>query len=273
VTPRVSRAVRRTVFGRDPVAYDRARLAYPPQLYAILQGRCGLRRGAAVFEIGPGTGIATRQLLKLGAGPLTLIEADRRLVRFLKSSFGSRLRSIRVIPKPFERATLDEEAYDLGVAASSFHWLPRRQALRKVARALRSGGWWAAWNNHHGDPSRPGPFARELDALYQELGGGRRSFGPRRTPEALDAAERTRRLGDLASVGRFDRIARDELRWKVTLTTPRVQALWATFSDVLTLPARERRWFLEGLGRLVDDRFGGAVTIPMLTPLYTARRL
>ena len=58
-------------------------------MFEILASRCGLRPGAAVFEIGPGTGIATRELLRLGADPLTVVEPDRRLVGFLLRSISA----------------------------------------------------------------------------------------------------------------------------------------------------------------------------------------
>jgi SAM-dependent methyltransferase len=261
--------VQKRVFGRNPEAYDRARLTYPKEVYAVLTTRCGLRPGTAVFEIGPGTGKATRELLKLGADPITLIEPDPRLARFLRQRLRAREGRVRIVVKPFERVALPRHGFDLGVAATSFHWLPERLALRKVARLLKSGGWWAAWNNYHGDPDRPTSFHRALQPLYREL------FGQ---TELLPSKSRVRksrrnRLLALESLGTFERIAREDIRWTVTLRTPRVQALWASFSEIVTLSPRKRDRFLAELGRLVDGRFDGRVEIPMLTPVYTARRI
>jgi SAM-dependent methyltransferase len=165
--------MRAGVFGRNPRAYDHARLAYPRKVYQILTTRCGLRTGTVAFEIGPGTGIATRELLRLGANPITLLEPDRRLARYLGKSLGKRGKRAHIVPQPFERATLPRGAFDLGVAASSFHWTSERMAVRKVARALRPGGWWATWNNLHGDPYRSGAFRHALQPLYRELSGNR----------------------------------------------------------------------------------------------------
>ena len=55
----VPRSEGRTVFGRDPALYDRARPGYPERVFEILRDRCGLRPGTAVLEIGPGPGTAT----------------------------------------------------------------------------------------------------------------------------------------------------------------------------------------------------------------------
>ncbi len=268
--PRITLApktVRRKVFGRDPATYDRVRPGYPDRIYEILETRCGLRPGAATFEIGPGTGIATRELLRRGAGPLTLIEPDRRMARYLQSSLGRAGRVAKVQVAAFERAVLPENAFDLGVAATSFHWLPERRALRKVARSLRPGGWWAAWSNHTGGPSRASPFLRAIQPLYRRL------FPRGRPPTRARArAYHRARLHALRSVPRFEHIASEEVSWSLLLGTERLVELWGTFSEIATLPPRPRREFLDGLRRIADEQFHGRVRVPMTTRVYTARR-
>ena len=76
---------------------------------------------------------------------------------------------MKFIVQAFETAALPTAGFDLGTAATSFHWLPQRLALRKVARVLKPGGWWATWNNHHGDPTRASPFHEALQPIYQKL--------------------------------------------------------------------------------------------------------
>ncbi len=266
---RLPRAVRGMVFGRDPEAYDRARLAYPPRVYAILRERGSLGPGVAAFEIGPGTGKATRELLRQGVGPLTLVEPDRRLVRYLRRTLAVGPPRVRFVRQRFERASLPSASFDLGLAASSFHWLPPRPALRRIARALRAGGTWAAWTNLHGDPHRRGPLHRVLQPLYRELAGGREPDPPSRASEARD---RRRQLADLRAVGAFDRIAFEEVRWAVRLSSEELTRLWGTFSEIVTLPAPRRRWFLAELERRVKAELGGVATVPVLTPVLSARR-
>ncbi|HTP54650.1 MAG TPA: 16S rRNA (adenine(1518)-N(6)/adenine(1519)-N(6))-dimethyltransferase RsmA [Thermoplasmata archaeon] len=48
--------------------------------------------GRPVLEIGGGLGVLTAALLRRGAAPLTVIERDRRLAGFLRSTFGNRIR-------------------------------------------------------------------------------------------------------------------------------------------------------------------------------------
>ena len=238
-------------------------------MFDLLRTPCGLHPGTAVFEVGPGTGKATRELLRMGADPLTLVEPDRRMVRFLAKTLRPDGARVTYRMRPFETVTLPAGQFDLGVAASSFHWMPERLALRKVGRSLRPGGWWAAWNTHHADPYRPDPFHRAIRALYRELFPSRRAIPYTRTRARRDHRDRIRAL---ESVGKFDRILHEEIRWSATLRTERVTALWGSFSEIATLPAPTRRRFLRGLTRIVDDRFGGEVRFPVLVPIYLARR-
>ncbi len=266
---RVPDSVRKRTFGRDPAAYDRARLGYPERLYRILERRCKLGRGASVFEIGPGTGKATREILRRRPGQYVAVEADRRLARYLVENVIRGRSGASVVVVPFERAQLPPASFDLGLAASSFHWLPERRSLRRVVRLLAPGGWWASWNNHHGDPFRSSPFHAALQPLYRELAGGRGVSGwtRRRARKMLRA-----RLRALTAIDAFDRIRCDELRWSVTLTTEQVRALWASFSDIAVLPFARRTWFLDSLAKVVAEQFGGRVRFPVVTTLFTARR-
>ena len=265
------RAVRKKVFGRDPEKYDRVRPRYPERIYEVLTRRCGLGPRSAVFEIGPGTGIATRELLRRKVGALTLIEPDRRMARYLRATLDPRGSRVTIRNVPFERVSLPPAAYDLGIAATSFHWLPERRALRKVVRVLRPGGWWAVWNSQTSEPSRPDRFRRAIQPLYVRLSPRGRPYDPARE-RARARAERRARLRALRSAGRFDHVSLEEVRWPWTIDTEQAVALWGTFSEIATLSPRARATFLAGLRREVDERFGGRVTLPMTSWLYTARR-
>ena len=265
--PSILRHEGRRVFGRNPVAYDRARLGYPERVFEILRTRCGLGPGASVFEVGAGTGIATRVLLKHGAFPVTAIEADRRMARYLGNHLGPYRHRVRIVVRPFEDVQLPPASFDLGVAATSFHWISERRGVRKVARFLRPGGWWAVWGNRHGDPSRRSPFGDALQPLYRTLEG--RAY--RAPTSGRFRTELAKRLATLRS-GDFERVSSELIRWKVSLTAAHVTALWSTFSEVISMPIRRREWFLRELHRIAKEQFGGTVEIPVLTPLYTGRR-
>ena len=264
------RATGRRIFGRDPRTYDRNRLEYPLRVFEILRTRCALNATSVVLEIGPGTGKATRQLLSEGPSSILAIEADPRLARFLRTRLRRASEKVEVRNVGFEEAELPDHHFDLVVAATSFHWLDERRALRKVARVLRPGGWWVAWWNHHGDPLRPSPLSREIHRLYGEPDSTWTDWLRRSRAQAM--RERERRLALLRRDGRFDRVSFEEVRWQVRLSTARVRGLWSTFSEVASLPPGRRRRFLEGLTDVMEERFGGSIPLRVVTPIYTARR-
>ena len=55
----------REAYGTDPASYHAIRPAYPDWVFEMLVERGCIFKGAAAFEIGAGTGIATRCLVEL----------------------------------------------------------------------------------------------------------------------------------------------------------------------------------------------------------------
>src|SRR5215469_7248392 len=133
--PFIPRTFGRQAFGLDPAGYDAARPAYPDWVFDFLRDRCGLVPNTATFEIGAGTGTATRRLLELGANPLLAVEPDDRLAGFLRKTIPDK--ALKVVVAPFEEAVLQEGSFDLGISATAFHWFSEDFALAKVARLLR----------------------------------------------------------------------------------------------------------------------------------------
>lgn len=262
--PRLEPQFGRQAFGADPAGYDVARPDYPDWVFETLGSRCGLGRKTATFEIGPGTGKATRHLLELGADPLTAVEPDPRLAEFLRSANTDR--PLRLVVAPFEDAELPEGVFDLGVSATSFHWLDEENALAKIVRLLRPGGWWAAVWNVFGDDSQPDPFH---EATRRLLGGPTSPSHGRGggVPFALDSMAR---MTALRRAGGFDIIDHSVSRWPLILDAEQTVALYATYSNVTAHPDRDH--VLTEIGRIARDEFGGRVIRNMTTSLYIARR-
>lgn len=252
----------RGAFGGDAANYDAARPAYPDWVFETLTGSCGLKPGARAFEIGPGTGQATVRLLTEGANPLTAIEPDARLATYLRARLPAP--ALHVANAAFEDADLAPESFDLGAAATSFHWMDQRQALAKVARVLKREGWWAAWWNVFGDPERHDAFHEATDEL---LNGSERA--PGQYPFALDTAAR---LADIAAVDAFTGVQVDIRKWTLHLSTAQMRALYATYSQFSVLAPDARERLLDGLAEIAEREFGGRVERNMCTALYIAQR-
>jgi len=259
----IHRTFGRQAFGRDPGGYDAARPAYADWVFDFLCERCGLAPNAATFEIGAGTGTATRRLLELGANPLLAVEPDSRLATFLRDTIPDK--ALTVVVAPFEEAILQEASYDLGLSATAFHWLTEDVALAKVAKLLRPSGWWAMVWNVFGDAHRPDPFHEATNSLLN--GFLSPSVGNGEVPFALDAEAR---LAALERTHAFDNVEHRTSAWSLVLDPDQTVALYATYSNINIRPDREAV-FTE-LRRLARDEFHGRVTRNMVTSLYVARR-
>ncbi len=253
----------RHAFGEGPAGYHRARPAYPEWVYDTLTSRCGLRRNAAVLEIGAGTGIATQRLLAFGADPLVAIEPDQRLADFLRAT--NPVKALTVMVSSFEGAMLEKKTFDLGVCATAFHWLDEDAALLKVASSLRPGGWWAALWNVFGDDSRPDPFHEATKELLAAPASP--SAGETGIPFALDSMAR---LAALERCGAFDLMETKASQWSLVLDAEQTVALYATYSNVNARP--DRKAVLAEIGRIAREDFGNRVVRNMTTSLYIARR-
>lgn len=266
------RSIGRRVFGRGARGYDQGRLGYPPELYALLRDRCGLGSASRVLEAGAGTGIASAELLRAGAGTLTAVEVDPKMAAVLREKLRATRSRSRVVVGPFEDVALGPQDYDLVVAASCVHWMDRRRMLEQVLRTLTPGGWFACWGNSHGDASRPNAWERASDPVFRRWGG------PRHAPPPNRRAGSGRRPHDLADIeralrrsGAFDRVTYRVFRRSVRLPTGRLMALYRTFSDVRSLPPGRRRSLLAELEKLAQERFGGEVSLRVRSPALLAR--
>jgi SAM-dependent methyltransferase len=260
---KITREFGRAAFGENPAGYHGSRPQYPEWVYATLAAHCGLSPKAAAFEIGAGTGIATRRLLEFGADPLVAIEPDRRLADFLRSENPDE--ALKIVVAPFEAAALKEKSFDLGVSATAFHWLEEEPALSKIAGLLRAGGWWAAVWNIFGDDSRPDPFHEATKDLLGVPANPSQSKNG--MPFGLDSAAR---VAALKRTGAFDLVEHQTSQWPLVLDADQTMALYATYSN---LNARDdRAAVLAELGRIARDDFGNRVVRNMTTSLYIARR-
>lgn len=252
-------------FGDSPATYAAVRPAYPAALYGCLTDRCGLKPGCAVIEIGPGSGIATASLLAHRPALLHAIEPDPRFVAHLRQTLPDPALTIEAAA--FENAGLPPAHFDLGVAATSFHWIDQQSGLGKIHAALKPGGWWAMWWTHLGVETDD-PFQAATRHLFAPVRPPAARSSNRRQPFDLDRAARLR---DLTKAGFIDGRA-DAWQWTHCYDTAGLVGLYQTFSAIRALPVHERGRFLDEVGRIADDQFGGRIDRRFTTSLYTAQR-
>jgi SAM-dependent methyltransferase len=259
----IDRAEGRVAFGSDPAGYHAVRPAYPDWVFKTLRDRCGLKDGTAVFEIGPGTGTATRRILDLGANPLVAIEPDRRLADYLRNENPDE--ALEVTVSTFEEAALPDAAFDLGISATAFHWLDEKAALTKVAALLRPGGWWAMVWNVFGDDTRPDPFHEATKELLGDPSNP--SAGEGGVPFALDHKAR---IAAIERADAFEDIETWRSAWSLALDPDQTAALYATYSNISVRV--DRSAVLTELRQIALEEFGGRVSRNMITSLYVSKR-
>ena len=155
----------RSTFDSVASLYDEARPGYPERLFDDLAALSGTGPGAKALEIGCGTGQATVPLARRGYRVLC-VELGANLAAIARSK-PTGYPDARVLASSFEGWPLEEEAFDLVVSATAFHWVGSAVRYQKSAQALRPGGSLALiWNTHHPEGSTEG-FPDALDDLHR----------------------------------------------------------------------------------------------------------
>jgi len=149
----------RTHFDEIVAGYDRIRPEYPAALLSDVfeYAQADVRKKA--LEIGAGTGKATKSFLAAGYD-VTAVEIGANMAAFLQERFGE-CGNFSVINESFEEAALENGAYDLIYAATSFHWVEAEIGCPKALRLLRDGGAFALF--------RYNAVPADGDALYEEI--------------------------------------------------------------------------------------------------------
>ena len=136
---RTRRETWRRLFDDVAGLYAATRQGYPAEIVDAVCTTAGLGPGAAVLEIGCGTGQLTRQLAGRGFS-LTAIDIGVAMIEAAR-------RTVADPATHFEVCSFEEFAcdgpFDLIVSATAFHWVDPSIGWVKTARLLRPGGWLA----------------------------------------------------------------------------------------------------------------------------------
>lgn len=246
------------LFGGNAKDYDRIRPDYPPAFYDELTESRALFAGAAVLDVGAGSGIATRELGMRGAR-VTALEPDERFVGLLTGAH-------EVITARFEET--DPGQYDLIVVATAYHWLDPAKRVRRIADNLKSGGHLCLMWNVFGDADKEDAFheatQRVLTGLDDSPSGSLADI-----PFAL---RRDERVAELENGGLFRLVSHLLEKRELTLDPGEVRALYGTFSPIRQLDEVEREAVLDELENIATSEFAGRVTRYMTSVMYLFRR-
>jgi SAM-dependent methyltransferase len=159
---RRKREQQRGLFDGVAGLYDATRQSYPAEIVDAILTTAAIGPGAAVLEIGCGTGQLTRQLAGLGLN-VTAIDIGPAMVDAAR----------RTVPDPMVRFQIsafedfsDSGPFDLIVSATAFHWVDPDVGWAKAARLLRPCGWLALLTTGERYPEPLRTALRELWTRY-----------------------------------------------------------------------------------------------------------
>ncbi|PKB13450.1 methyltransferase family protein [Novosphingobium kunmingense] len=261
-SPRLARTIGRSVFGADAQGYEAGRIGYPPELYEAIKGSIRFPLGTAL-EIGPGTGLATREILAtLAPQRLILVEADAALARHLEVTIADP--RVTVTCGDFVNAPVDTQV-ELACSAASFHWLEPSAAFARLRTLLVPNGTLALWWNAYRVTGIGDLFS---DAVTPLLAGI--ELPPSEGVDQHYSLDVDHHRQAIESAG-FERFEPFLFRRERVLTTDQIHALYASYSYIRALPPARRQALMDQIVRIAERDFGGNVPNVTLSALYLAK--
>ena len=218
--------------------YDELRPTYAPEAIRWVAERARLEPGTLVVDLAAGTGQLSRRFVRLGVRVVAVEPAAN-----MRAVLATNLPDVTAVPGTAEAIPLGDGEADAVVVGNAFHHFDAEAAFAEIRRVLRTGGglalFWAR-TDEHSDGLRLG--IREIDEVVER----ERASSP--VVEAylswFDPPER---------IDGFTALERRSFATARTMASARLADLYATSSDIASLPEPRRGRLLERIGRLAAD--------------------
>lgn len=185
--------IRRSGFAdaRFPAGYDAHRPSPPPALLELLSLEAQAERPRLVVDLGSGTGLSTRAWADRADEVVGVEPSEQMRLRAEEATESSNVRYVQAFA---DQTGLPGAQADIVTCSQSFHWMEPGPTLAEVARILRPGGVFAAY-----DYDWPPVVHWEVEAAFEELlvrvGGSRKDRLGKVTYEKEGHLERMRASG------------------------------------------------------------------------------
>lgn len=247
-------------FNDDVKNYDRYRPDYPKELFddIIKYSNKSLKN---VFEIGAGTGQATKHFAKLKSN-ITAIDIGENMVNYLSEKFKN-CSDIKCICSSFENYKCENKIFDLVYCATAFHWLDEKSALPKIKSILKDNGIIALFWNH--------PFVgRRNNIVHDEIRKVYAKYRPNdETPKEF-SAEDTEKYVHLLNEFGFKDIAVKLYYRQRHFTAQEYVFLLNTYSDHRLLAPEIKANFESEIYKAILDN-GNEITVYDTIDLYLGK--
>jgi len=218
--------------------YDELRPSYAPEAIAWVAERGSLHRGSIVVDLAAGTGQVSRGFAPLGVDLIAVEPAAN-----MRAVLEERLPTVRVEEGTSEAMPAADRSVDAVVVGNAFHNFEHRTAFAEIHRVLRPRGvlalFWA-WALEEEQLSIPA--MRVIDQVVEATRGSN------------DIATAYRSWSEVPSTAEgFGPFERREFPVTNVIRSARLADLYATSSDVASLPEPVRRELLERIRRLAAE--------------------
>jgi SAM-dependent methyltransferase len=251
-----------SVFDEAAELYDAVRPGYPDELFDDIAKLTGIGAGAKVVEVGCGTGQATVGFAERGYR-LVCVDPGGSLVEVARRKLEGY--DVEFIVSRFEDWT-PSGSFDLVASGTAWHWVDPEVGYGKAAAALGRGGFIALFWNFH-----PKPFTRfflDVQTVYRRVAPELGSIEDKpSTEQRIKEASNS-----IDASGLFEKPVVRRYPWKRSYSRDDYIRLLDTYSDHRALPEGVRDRLYGGVGRLIDEEYGGVVERPYLTVLFVARK-
>jgi SAM-dependent methyltransferase len=222
----------------DAFDYDELRPSYAPEAVAWVAERGSLRRGSVVVDLAAGTGQLSRRFARLGVDVIAVEPAAN-----MRAVLHGRLPTIRIEDGTAEAMPVADRSADAVVVGNAFHHFDRPAAFAEIHRVLRPVGvlalFWA-WPLEDEQRAIPG-----IAAIYDAVEAARSSS---------EIATAYRSWSEVpADVQGFGSFQRREFRVTHDIPSARLADLYATSSDVASMPPETRDELLDRIRDIARD--------------------
>lgn len=254
----------RTIFDQVVLDYDEVRPGYPAELIEDVISISAIPRDGRILEVGCGTGQATIPFAKRGYS-MTCLDIGNNLAA-LAAEKCRKYPKVHIQNVSFENWNPGENAFNLVMSATAFHWIPPEVGYPKAAEILKDSGYIAIFSNLHPTPYTG--FFHAVQKVYQEIvpEWNKPSTGPS-TEEEIRATE-----AYINGTGLFEQVLVKRYPWAKDYNTEKYLKLLNTYSDHRNLEEGKRLQLFRGIGKLIENKYGGTITRPYLAVLCIAKK-
>jgi ubiquinone/menaquinone biosynthesis C-methylase UbiE len=142
--------------------YDTYRLSYNVDvLRDVVKFITAIKKPIAIADMGSGTGILTRQLLKYNFDKYYAIEPNKLMQEF--SIAKDKKNTITHINALSEKTTIPSSTIDVIFVGTAIHWFEPKKTLKEFKRILKKGGFLVMLSNGYS-----GQISEDLSVVHKK---------------------------------------------------------------------------------------------------------